>query len=114
MAGNPNDVFMSNYRKWTNSLVDGENADEFIYKVYEQVCNNHPVYPGNIFPVAMIPEVVARNPVVLEVAQWGRLECPTINALIQKIVTAYEQVKQEEWNEKYKTNKGSSSVQSEE
>jgi hypothetical protein len=75
-----------------------ENDDDIWYEVYKKVCEQNPNFPGNPFPVGLYREVVHANPAFFKMG--GReVQCPTIEALISKIVRGYESARAERWND---------------
>jgi hypothetical protein len=93
------DVSLLEYQKFTKSMVDGDDED-LNYLIYERIGEQNPSYPDNIFPIGLYREVIQRNPTFVEINGWGKLSAPTIEALIIKIVRAYESVKSERWAER--------------
>lgn len=90
------DINLPRYQNFTKEILDGDD-ESFWYSVYEKIGEQNPTYPDNVFPIGLFPEVIQRNPAFVEINGWGRLQAPTIEALINKIVRAYESVKSERW-----------------
>lgn len=84
------------YAQFTNKLL--EDDEDIWFDVYKKICEQNPNFPGCPFPVGMYREVVHGSPAFFEMG-GRKVQAPTVEALIAKIVRAYESTKSERWND---------------
>jgi CRISPR/Cas system endoribonuclease Cas6 (RAMP superfamily) len=90
------DLQYQRFKNFENNLIESD--DDIWYEVYKKVCEQNPNWPGNPFPVGLYREVVHTNPAYFKMG--GReVQCPTIEALISKIVRAYGTARDERYAE---------------
>ncbi len=98
----PSDIELARFSKFEKELI--ENDENIWFVVYKKMDEQNPNWPNNPFPVGLYPEVVRSSPCTFEMA-GRKIQAPTIQALISKIVRAYESARNERWNTKKETGK---------
>lgn len=96
----PEEIAQMRYQHFVDRLLEGEldeSEGDLWMEVYEKVCEMHPSFPDNLFPIGLGKDVLQRSPTTLVINGWGRTEAPTIEALMNKIVRAYEECKRGRW-----------------